>query len=65
MHIAEPEIFNYMSEGIYSMVTLYLNLAAEHNIYTLKHDEGYWIDVGTPESLAYVRKLVKAARKYG
>jgi NDP-sugar pyrophosphorylase family protein len=65
MHIAEPEIFNYMSEGIYSMVTLYLNLAAEHNIYTLKHDEGYWIDVGTPESLAYVRKLVKASRKYG
>jgi NDP-sugar pyrophosphorylase family protein len=54
-----------MSEGIYSMVTLYLNLAAEHNIYTLKHDEGYWIDVGTPESLAYVRKLVKASRKYG
>jgi NDP-sugar pyrophosphorylase family protein len=57
MHIVEPEIFNYMSEGIYSLVTLYLNLAAEHNIYTLKHDEGYWIDVGTPESLKYVRNL--------
>ena len=57
MHIVEPEIFNYMSEGIYSLVTLYLNLAAEHNIYTLKHDEGYWIDVGTPESLEYVRNL--------
>jgi NDP-sugar pyrophosphorylase family protein len=58
MHIVEPEIFNYMSEGIYSLVTLYLNLAAEHNIYTLKHDEGYWIDVGTPESLEYVRNLL-------
>jgi Nucleoside-diphosphate-sugar pyrophosphorylase involved in lipopolysaccharide biosynthesis/translation initiation factor 2B, gamma/epsilon subunits (eIF-2Bgamma/eIF-2Bepsilon) len=57
MHIVEPEIFNYMSEGIYSLVTLYLNLAAEHNIYTLKHDEGYWIDVGTPESLEYIRNL--------
>ena len=57
MHVAEPEIFNYMNEGIYSMVTLYLKLAAEHNIYTLEHDKGYWIDLGTPESLEYVRKL--------
>jgi len=58
MHIVDPEIFNYMHEGIYSMVTLYLRLAGEHNIYTLKHDEGYWIDVGTPESLELVRKLL-------
>ena len=58
MHIVEPEIFNYMHEGVYSMIDLYLNLAKEHNIYTLKHDEGYWIDVGTPESLEYVRKLL-------
>jgi len=64
MHIVEPEIFNYMSEGIYSMIDLYLGLAKEHKIYTLKHDEGYWIDVGTPESLDYVRKLLKASRKF-
>jgi NDP-sugar pyrophosphorylase family protein len=59
MHIVEPEIFNYMHEGIYSMIDLYLKLASEHNIYTLKHDEGYWIDIGTPESLDYVRKLLE------
>jgi NDP-sugar pyrophosphorylase family protein len=64
IHIVEPEIFKYMNEGIYSMVNLYLKLAKEHNIYTLKHDEGYWIDMGTPESLDYVRKLLKASRKY-
>lgn len=58
MHIVEPDIFNYMNEGIYSMVTLYLKLAKEHNIFTLKHDEGYWIDIGTPESLDYVRKFL-------
>jgi MurNAc alpha-1-phosphate uridylyltransferase len=58
MHIVEPEIFNYMEEGIYSMITLYLNLAGEHNIFTLKHDEGYWIDIGTPESLDKVRELL-------
>jgi NDP-sugar pyrophosphorylase family protein len=59
MHIVESEIFNYMHEGIYSMIDLYLELAVNHNIYTLKHDEGYWIDVGTPESLDYVRELLK------
>ena len=62
MHIVEPEIFNYMHEGIYSMITLYLNLLPEYKIYTLKHDEGYWVDVGTPESLEYVRKLLKGEK---
>ncbi len=58
MHIVEPAIFNYMREGIYSMIDLYLELSAAHPIFTLKHDEGYWVDVGTPESLNYVRKLL-------
>jgi N-acetyl-alpha-D-muramate 1-phosphate uridylyltransferase len=58
LHIAEPVIFNYMTEGIYTLIDLYLKLAAEHEIYTFKHDEGYWVDVGTPESLEYVRKLL-------
>ncbi|MFA5818491.1 MAG: sugar phosphate nucleotidyltransferase [Bacteroidales bacterium] len=57
MHIVEPEIFNYMSEGVYTMTTLYLKLAAEHNIFTFRDDEGYWGDIGTPESLEYIRKL--------
>ena len=58
MHIVEPEIFNFMKEGVYSMIDLYLELASSHQIYTLKHDEGYWVDVGTPESLERVRKLL-------
>jgi N-acetyl-alpha-D-muramate 1-phosphate uridylyltransferase len=58
MHIVDPEIFKYMHDGIYTMVNLYLSLAADHNIFTLIHDDGYWIDVGTPESLDYVRKLL-------
>jgi len=58
MHIAEPEIFNYMSDGIYTLIDLYLRLSSDHRIYTLKHDDGYWVDVGTPESLELVRKLL-------
>jgi NDP-sugar pyrophosphorylase family protein len=63
MHIVEPEIFSYMTEGIYTMVDLYLKLAAKHQIFTLKHDEGYWVDVGTPESLDHVRKLLKEEKE--
>lgn len=57
MHIVEPEIFNYMNEGIYSFTTLYLRLAAFHKIFTYRHDEGFWFDIGTQENLEYVRKL--------
>ena len=57
MHIVEPEIFKYMSEGVYTMTTLYLKLAAEHKIFTFGDDKGYWGDIGTPENLEYIRKL--------
>ncbi len=57
MHIADPVIFNYMGDGIYTLIDLYLRLAADHEIFTLKHDDGYWVDIGTPESLEVVRKL--------
>ncbi len=59
MHIVEPEIFSYMNDGIYSMIDLYLKLATDHKIFTLKHDEGYWVDVGTPENLGEARQLLE------
>lgn len=57
IHIVESEIFNYMYEGIYTMTNLYLSLAGKKNIFTYLDDSGYWGDIGTPESLEYVRKL--------
>jgi len=55
MHIVQPEIFNYMNEGIYTMTNLYLRLAKEHNIFTLRCDEGYWVDIGhVPCSMFHV-----------
>jgi NDP-sugar pyrophosphorylase family protein len=56
IHIIEPEIFNYMSEGVYSMTKLYLNLANNHNIFTYRYDTGLWCDIGSPENLEYIRK---------
>jgi MurNAc alpha-1-phosphate uridylyltransferase len=57
MHIVEPEIFNFMEEGIYTMTNLYLSVAGEKNIYTYLDDSGYWGDIGTPESLEYTRRF--------
>ena len=47
MQIIEPEIFKYMKEGIYTVVTLYLELAPSHKIFTYRCDDGYWFNVGT------------------
>ena len=56
-HVINPEIFSYMSDGIYTMTALYLHLAESHNIYTLLKDDGYWFNVGTPEDLDSARSF--------
>jgi MurNAc alpha-1-phosphate uridylyltransferase len=56
VHVVNPFIFMYMKEGIYSLTTLYLELAADHKIQALKMDSGYWTDIGTPDDLEKVRK---------
>lgn len=60
LHIIDPEIFNYMNEGIYTMTSLYLNLAHSHKIYTFRCDDGYWFDIGTPENLQEARKKLNS-----
>jgi MurNAc alpha-1-phosphate uridylyltransferase len=56
-HIINPEIFNYMSEGVYTMTALYLHLAEKHRIVTYREDGGYWLTVGTPEDLENIRNF--------
>jgi len=56
VHIVNPEIFNYMEEGVYSLTTLYLQLAGSHRIMTYRHDSDRWWDIGTPENLEDIRK---------
>jgi len=53
IHIISPEIFAMMTEdGIFSIVTSYLRLAAEgQRICGFKADEYYWRDLGTPGDL--------------
>jgi NDP-sugar pyrophosphorylase family protein len=56
-HIIDPEIFKYMSDGIYTMTALYLHLADSYNIYTFLEDGGYWLTVGTPEDIESARNF--------
>jgi len=63
MHIVEPSVFNYMSEGVYSMTNLYLEIAGEHDIHTYSDDSGFWGDIGTPASLEIARSYFRASRK--
>jgi len=58
-HIINPEIFNFMSDGIYTMTALYLHLAEAHNIYTWLKDDGYWFNVGTPDDLDSAREYFR------
>lgn len=55
MQIINPEIFSLMKEGIYTLITLYLQLASSCKISTFTHDDGYWFDIGTPENLQVAR----------
>lgn len=59
IHIIDPEIFNYMQEGVYTMTALYLQLASSHKITTLLDDGGYWFNTGTPEILEEVRSFLR------
>lgn len=62
IHIIEPEIFNFMSEGVYTMTALYLQLAASHRISTVRIDDGYWFNAGTPEILEEVREYLRSGK---
>ena len=58
IHIINPDIFNYMREGVYTMTALYLQLISDHKVHTLLHDDGYWFNVGTPEILEEARQML-------
>ena len=56
--IFEPEIFSLMEqEGKFSLVDVYLNLAANHTILGYDHTGDKLVDVGKPEALAIAENL--------
>ena len=58
IHIIDPSIFPLITrEGKFSMVDLYLDLAADHTIRGFDHSRSRLIDVGKPESAELAAQL--------
>jgi MurNAc alpha-1-phosphate uridylyltransferase len=58
IHIIDPAIFSLISrKGKFSMVDLYLDLAADHSIRGFDHSQSLLIDVGKPESAERAAQL--------
>ena len=59
IHIISPKIFEHITEeGKFSMIDLYLRLAAEgFKINCYDHSEGLLLDVGKPESITIAEKM--------
>ena len=59
IHIISPKIFQHIKEeGKFSMIDLYLRLAAEgFKINCYDHSEGLLLDVGKPESITIAEKI--------
>lgn len=61
IHVIAPRIFETITEsGVFSIITLYMRLAAEgERILPWRIDQARWMDIGTPE------KLSEANREWG
>jgi NDP-sugar pyrophosphorylase family protein len=61
IHVISPRIFSLMTEdGVFSIVTSYLRLAAQaEDICGFRADEYYWRDLGRPENVAKVAEDLK------
>jgi len=58
VHIIDPAIFPLMQQkGKFSMVDVYLDLAATHPIRSFDHSHSRLIDVGKPDSVEQAEKL--------
>ena len=59
IHIISPKIFQHIKEeGKFSMIDLYLRLAAEgFKINCYDHSQGLLLDVGKPESITVAEKM--------
>jgi MurNAc alpha-1-phosphate uridylyltransferase len=58
IHLISPDIFPLMNQqGKFSIVDVYLDLAAARPIFGFDHSGSYLVDVGRPESVAVAENL--------
>jgi NDP-sugar pyrophosphorylase family protein len=61
IHVISPRLFAMMNEeGVFSIITSYLHLAAQgENLLAFRADEYYWRDLGSPEKVKQATQDVK------
>jgi len=61
IHVISPRLFSLMTEdGVFSIITLYLRLAAQgEKILAFPADEYYWRDLGKPENIKQAARDLK------
>ena len=58
IHVIDPRIFSLVKQkGKFSMVDVYLSLAAEQIIKSFDHSDTRLIDVGKPEAVAVAERI--------
>ncbi len=59
IHVVDPRVFECMpaDKMVFSMVDVYLDVAAKEVIRAYRHDGDAWIDVGKPEELEKARAV--------
>ncbi len=63
IHIVSPQIFEKMEqEGKFSIIEVYLHLAANCIVKAYPHNESIWMDLGTHEKLAKAKALINEQR---
>lgn len=59
VHVIRPELFGLMEEtGAFSILDVYLRLAASYPVRSYTDDRSLWIDAGTPEELERAGRLL-------
>jgi NDP-sugar pyrophosphorylase family protein len=57
IHVIDPQIFDFMNKGRFSIIDTYLELAKNHLIKGWVDDSELWADAGKPDSLGKAREI--------
>lgn len=60
IHVINPALFEFMPQkDMFSIIDVYLEVAAEQDILSYPHDGDFWLDVGKKDALAKAEELAK------
>jgi len=64
IHIIDPVFFNLTgNKKKFYIIDEYLKLAKNNKIIGFDHSDSLWLDIGTPESLEVMNKILKESKK--